>query len=126
MLLVHIHQHKSLWGARMKTISVTLHNFTDSGEKDKTNRPIMTESTVVVDNVLVAPVSSDDVTNTLNLTGKKAVYQLAIPKGDANTWENAQVEFFGEKWRTIGVPEQGIEANIPLKWNKKIKVERYE
>lgn len=110
----------------MKTIDVILFTLQDTGYKDKTNRPIMTETPVTVSGCLYAPVSSDDVVNTINLTGKKAVYQLAIPKGDANDWENAKVEFLGEKWRTIGIPEEGIEANIPLKWNRKIKVERYE
>lgn len=110
----------------MKTISVVLHNFVETQERDKTNRQITTETTTTVDGVLVAPVSSDDVVNTLNLTGKKAVYQLAIPKGDTNTWENAKVEFFGKTWRTIGIPQEGIEGNIPLKWNKKIQVEIYE
>ena len=110
----------------MKTISVVLHNFIDTGEVDKTNRPITKDTPVVVKNVLYAPVSSDDVINTLNLTGKKAVYQLAIPKGDTNNWENAQVDFLGQKWRTIGIPEEGIPANIPLRWNRKIKVEHYE
>ena len=110
----------------MKTISVVLHNFIETGEVDKTNRPITTDTETTVDNVLYAPVSAEDVINTLNLTGKKAVYQLAIPKGDTNDWENAVVEFLGHTWRTIGIPEEGIVENIPLRWNRKIKVERYE
>lgn len=110
----------------MKTISVVLHNFIATGEVDKTNRPIFSDSTTTVDDVLYAPVSAEDVVNTLNLTGKKAVYQLAIPKNDTNTWENAIVEFLGHTWRTIGIPEEGIPENIPLRWNRKIKVERYE
>lgn len=109
----------------MKTVDVTLHSLTDTGYKDKTNRPIMQETTVTVSGCLYAPVSTEDVLNTLNLTGKTAVYQLAIPKGDANNWENATVEFLGQKWRTIGIPEEGIGGNIPLKWNRKVKVERY-
>ena len=110
----------------MKTISVVLHNSMPTGEVDKTNRPITVDVPITVFGCLVAPVSSDDVVNTLNLTGKKAVYQIAIPKGDTNTWENAKVEFFGKTWRTIGVPQEGIEGNIPLRWNKKIQVECYE
>lgn len=110
----------------MKTISVVLHNFTDTGERDKTNRPVTAETLTTVNNVLYAPVSSEDVVNAFNLTGKKAVYQLAIPKGDTNDWENAIVEFLGQRWRTIGIPEEGITENIPLRWNRIIKVERYE
>ena len=51
-----------------------------------------------MDNVLVSPTQSDDVVNQLSLTGRKAVYTLAIPKGDENTWENQEVRFF---WRTL-------------------------
>jgi len=51
---------------------------------------------------------------------------LAIPKGDTNDWENQEVRFFGERWRVIGMPLQGIDELIPLDWNKKVMVERYE
>ncbi len=36
------------------------------------------------------------------------------------------VEFFGRKFRTYGAVTEGIEALIPLSWNRKVKVERYE
>ena len=110
----------------MKTITVLLHNFVDTGQRDKTNRPIVAESITVVEGCLYAPVSSEDIVNTLNLTGKRAEYQICIPKGDTNDWENARVDFLGKSWETIGIPEEGIEENIPLRWNRKIKVARYE
>lgn len=34
--------------------------------------------------------------------------------------------FFGQTFRTCGGAVQGIEAMIPLRWNKKVQVERYE
>lgn len=110
----------------MKTTEVVLYNKVDTGERDKTNRPITTEKATVVSGVLIAPVSVEEVINTINLTGKKAVYQLAIPKGDSNDWENAKVRYKGKFYRTIGIPEEGMDENIPLMWNRKIKVERYE
>lgn len=110
----------------MKTVAVVLHTFVPTRQRDKTNRPVMQETTVTVEGCLYAPVSTEDVINTLNLTGKKAEYQICIPKGDTNNWENARVEFIGKVWETIGVPEEGIEENIPLKWNRKIKVAKYE
>lgn len=109
----------------MKTVDVLLINQVDTGQRDKTNRPVMTEKITRVSGCLYAPVSTEDVINTLNLTGKKAVYQIAIPKGDTNDWVNARVSFGGNIYRTIGEPEEGIVDNIPLKWNRKIKVERY-
>ena len=81
---------------------------------------------ITVPNVLVSPASSNDIETTVNLTGRKAVYSLAIPKTDTHTWEGCRVSFFGAVWRVIGLPQVGIEANIPLEWNAKVMVERYE
>jgi len=54
------------------------------------------------------------------------VYTLAIPKGDTHDWENQVIEFWGKTWKSFGMPLEGIESNIPLAWNKKVTVERYE
>lgn len=94
--------------------------------KDGFGTEVFKEVPVDVENVLISPTSTDDITNQLNLTGKKAVYDLAIPKGDTHDWTNKEVQFFGKKWRTIGVPLEGIEDMIPLDWNKKVMVEIYE
>lgn len=93
---------------------------------DLFDRPIYENQQIDVDNVLISPTSSDDVVNQQNLTGKKAVYTLAIPKGDTHEWEDKEVLFFGKRWRTFGIPLEGIEELIPLDWNKKVMVERYE
>ena len=75
---------------------------------------------------MVSPSTTEDITNQLNLTGKKAEYTLAIPKGDMNNWTDKEVRFFDKRWRTVGLPQEGIEKMIPLEWNKKVMVERYE
>lgn len=108
----------------IKGIQVTLYEKKISGE-DAFGRKIYTETPVTVENVLVAPVSTTEVLDMMNLTGKKAVYNIAIPKGDNHAWEDCRVDFFGESWNVIGFPQQGIEENIPLDWNKKWMVERY-
>lgn len=109
----------------LKGITVILVSKQKTGE-DPFGAPVYGEIEIAVDNVLVAPTSSDDMVNQLNLTGRKAVYTLAIPKGDDNAWENQEVRFFGERWRVFGIPLQGIDDLIPLSWNKKVTVERYE
>lgn len=58
------------------------------------------------------------------LNGKS--YTLGIPKGDTHTWTDRKIGFFDRVFRSIGLPEQGIEANIPLFWHKKVKVELAE
>lgn len=111
--------------ARIKGITVTLINNKEV-DRDPFDNPIYEDVPIEVENVLISPTSSDDVVNQLNLTGRKAVYTLAIPKGDSNIWENQEVRFFGERWRVFGIPLQGIEELTPLDWNKKVMVERYE
>lgn len=109
----------------IRGISVTLYEQIEVCEDDF-GATIYEENPIRVDNVLVLPTLGDDVINHLNLTGRKAVYTLAIPKGDTNNWINKKVEFFGETWRTFGEPVQGMEHQIPLDWNLKVQVERYE
>ena len=106
-------------------ITVNLINETVTTATDAFGAPVYTITTTPVENVLVAPASVDDITSSVELYGKKAIYTIAIPKGDTHTWEDQVVEFFGHQWRVFGYPEEGIEANIPLAWNQKWKVERY-
>lgn len=110
----------------MRGIAVTLYDRSKIGT-DELNQPIYTETPVVVDNVLVAPLNDTEVLETYNLTGRRAEYQLGIPKGDTHEWTaGKKVRFFDEDWRIIGMPTLGIEVMIPLSWNAKVKVERYE
>lgn len=110
-----------------KGISVTLYQKA-STTVDAFNAPVYTETAVTVNNVLVSPVEDGgtEKTDMLNLHGRSGKYLLAIPKGDTNTWENNRVVFFGESWKVIGMPTQGIDNMIPLSWNKQVLVERIE
>lgn len=108
--------------ALIKGITVQLVDKVQTGT-DEFNRAIFEDIEVDIENVLVSPMSNTEILDTLNLTGKKAVYQLAIPKTDNNSWEGKKVRFFGQEWRVIGKPTRGIESMIPLEWNLKVKVE---
>lgn len=110
---------------KIKGITVTLWDKVKTGV-DELRQPIYEEIAEEVENVLVAPVTDEEIVDTLNLTGKHAVYQLAIPKGDEHTWTNRRISFFGSDWKAIGAGSQGIEANIPGEWNMKMKVEKYD
>lgn len=110
---------------RIKGIPVILCSKIQVGE-DRIKNPVYEYEEETIENVLVAPVSSTEVLDTLNLTGRKIVYTLAIPKSDTHTWEGQLVKFFGETWRVVGIPERGIDALIPGDWNQKVQVERYE
>lgn len=112
----------------MKTVSVILTEKTQSGT-DAFNQPVYTTEDKTVSGVLVGEPSTDDITNAFTTYGAKLVYTLAIPKGDTHNWEDTTVtlpEPFAGTYHTVGIPTAGIEANIPLRWNKKVKLERYE
>ena len=109
----------------MKGIPITLYSKKEIG-RDEFNKPIYDEVPETVDNVLIEAINSTEVLEMLSLTGRKAVYRLGIPKGDTHDWNDKKVSFFGQNFRTMGIPVEGIEEMIPLEWNQKVTVERYE
>jgi hypothetical protein len=92
---------------------------------DPFGNPVETEQLVDVYDVLVGQPSTDDITSSIQLYGKRIDYVLGIPKGDQNDWTDATVYIWGERFRTIGYPMTGEQENIPLRWGKNVKVERY-
>ena len=104
--------------------SVTLHVRQQTGT-DEFNNPVFSDTTETVANVLIGQPTTDDITTSLDLYGKRIEYMLGIPKGDTHDWEDTVVEFFGQKYRTFGHTIQGIEENIPTPWHKKVRVERF-
>ena len=109
----------------LKGITVTLITNVQNGT-DPAGAPIYEQTSEAIENVLVAPASSQDILDSTQLYGKKAVYTLGIPKGDTHDWEDQIVEFFDARWHVFGIPLKGIEAMIPLQWNTKVMVERYD
>jgi hypothetical protein len=109
----------------IKGMDVVLINLTDVGN-DEFNNPIYEPVETTVHNVLVYPATADDVVSTLDLYGKKAVYKLGIPKGDAHIWQDQDVRFFGETFHVFTTPQIGIESNVPTEWHHIYMCERYE
>ena len=110
---------------KIKGITVTLVDTVEI-EKDPFGHPVFEQKEIEVNNVLVTPTTSDDIINSLELEGKKAVYILGIPKGDTHDWENKEIRFFGQRFKSFGKVTEGIDHLIPLDWNKKVQVEVYE
>ena len=108
----------------MKGIDITLYDKVQTGI-DEFNRPIYEDVPMTVENVLIGEPTTEQIVDELNFSGKRLAYTLAIPKGDTHEWIDRKVEFFGQVFRTFGVPTQGIDHLIPLSWNKKVKVEWY-
>lgn len=79
---------------------------------------VTADGTETVGNVLIGSPSSG------NCCGETvAEFVLGIPKGDTHDWLDRKVRFFGREFRTIGYPERGIEANIPLAWGMNVHVQ---
>lgn len=110
---------------KIKGVSVTLYTEEFKG-RDKDGNDIFETTPVVVDDVLVGEPTTDDITTSTDLYGKKIVYILGIPKTDDHNWMDKVVEIFGSKYRTFGFPMKGIDSNIPGHRSTKIRVERYE
>lgn len=108
----------------IKGIEVILYEKTATGT-DAFGATVYTETPVTVGNVLVSPVSSDDLTDDQQLNGRKEICELSIPKKNTNVWEDSTVEIQGQKWRTFGFVQKYITENVPLDWDKKVKAERY-
>lgn len=106
--------------------TVRLYEKVESGARDAFNRPITESVPIDIENVLIEPLSETEVLDLLNLTGRKAVYRLHIPKGDAHVWTDCRVDFFGKSWHVIGDVLEFQEELVPLSWNKRIRVERID
>ena len=109
----------------MQGITVVLYEQTQTGT-NAIGEPIFTETSIEVDNVLVAPSTSEEILDSVNLYGKKAVYTLGIPKGDTHDWQDRKVTIWGQDYHSFGIPLKGIDALVPTAWNMKVTVERYE
>lgn len=110
---------------KIRGIQITLIDKRPAG-KNPFGEVIYEDVEIPVDNVLVVPAENEDVRSAMDLYGKRAAYTLGIPKGDTHDWEDVEVRFFGARWRTFGISTMGIDHLIPMDWNRKVLVERYD
>ena len=110
----------------MQGVSVTLYERQSTYNTDAFNNKIYATKAETVDNVLVGQPTTDEITSSIDLYGKKIEYMLGLPKGDSHDWENSRVTIVGKDYMTFGAVIEGIEANIPTPWHKKVRVCRYE
>lgn len=108
----------------MKGMTVQYVKRTQTGT-DPFGVPVYSETLEDVKDVLVGNPSSDDVNTSVSLYGKKIDFVLGIPRGDMHDWSDAEVIIWGDRFRTLGYPERGIDENIPLRWNQNVRVTRY-
>jgi len=114
----------------MRGVTVTLYEGTKTGVDGFNADVVSFDTGVQVENVLVGEPSTDDITSSTEMYGKKLECMLGIPKGDTHDWQDKVVEWvdaYGttHRLKTFGFPITGIEANIPTKWHKKVRCEKY-
>lgn len=69
-----------------------------------------------VDNVLVAPGSTADVTDTTRPYGTRASFTLGFPKTFNQPLRGCSVEVRGNTYQVIGDPHPNTESNCPTQW----------
>lgn len=114
---------------RLRGITVTLYEETQTGV-DPFGAPVIEETAVAVDNVLVGQPTTDDITESTQIYGKVIRYMLGIPKGDTHDWQDKRVSWtdaYGleHQCRTFGFPITGVEEDIPGPWHMKMRCEDY-
>ncbi len=111
-------------------MTVTLYEKTQAGT-DPFGAPVWEETPTPVENVLVGQPTTEEITASADLGGKRIDYVLAIPKGDGHEWKDRRVEWtdaYGRTVRceTIGFPVTGVEALVPGPWHMKVRCCRIE
>ena len=114
----------------IRGLTVTLYETTPTSTVDAFGVPVITETPVTIDNVLVGEPTTEDYQNALAMYQKVIRYILGIPKGDTHDWMDKKVSWtdaYGitHVCKTFGYPITGVEANIPGPWHMKVRCEDY-
>lgn len=114
----------------MRGLTVTLFERAQTGT-DGFNAPIYEDVPAQVENVLIGEPTTDDITTSTDLFGKRIAYMLGIPKGDAHDWQDRRVQWQDAYGRTVtvqtfGFPITGVEGLIPGPWHMKVRCEAVE
>lgn len=95
----------------------------DHSRVDEFGEPIMTETSTMVDDVLVAPAATLDVDGSIRPDGKKVAYRLHFPKTFFEDLTGCDVMVRGERFAVIGTPRPLTLANTPTQWWMPVDVE---
>lgn len=76
-----------------------------------------------VENVLVMPGATSDVTDSTRLHGTRVVYSLGFPKGFTASLRGCRVVVRGKAYAVIGDPQPATAANLPDPWSRTAEVE---
>lgn len=108
----------------IKGASVVVRSFTQTGV-DRFNNPVVEATETVVDNVLIAPGTTEDL-EASRPEGVQVAYSLHFPKSFVGSLEGCEVTLpapWGGTYRVIGNPGAYMDANTPTQWHMPVEVE---
>ncbi|MDY5151341.1 hypothetical protein R6G85_02415 [Actinotignum urinale] len=109
----------------MQGEQVEIITYAQVGEDDfKT--PIYVEKSIVVENVLVAPAYTGDLTGGQRIEGDKTRLELHFPKTFTTNLRGATAKIRGSLYKIIGDPQPYIPANTPTCWGRKAEAVRVD
>lgn len=94
------------------------------GTTDRLGNPVITwTEPVSVDNVLIAPASTDDM-EAARVNGYTLALTLHFPKTWTASLQGCRITVGGEVYRVVGDPHPYMDENTPTDWNRPVNVER--
>ena len=98
-------------------------SFFNESSRDSFNNAASVPEWELVENVLVVPGQTNDVTDSVRPDGKSVSYTLHFPKGFDRSLRGALVKVRGEEFRVVGDPKHYTLENTPTKWWLPVEVE---
>ena len=103
---------------------VTLERYT-KGPPDAMGDLVLISTTEDIENVLVQPGTTDDLTVGNRPDGVTVVYTLHIPKGyETYSFRECRLKVRGEWMEVVGAPTYYAPENTPGAWNYPVEVKR--
>ena len=100
-----------------RTVTVVLR--VENG-RDAFNMPVWDEAAQDVDNVLVAPASTEDLAGLGRPDGDETVIVAHFPKTWSGSLRGAVLVVDGRRFEVVGDPQPYMAANTPGAWNRPV------
>lgn len=95
-----------------------------TGAKDSFNNPVYSETTVTVNDCLVAPPQEPiDRVESAALDRDSTVVRVHLPKADESDVSDSTFVYDGQQFRMIGKPVKFMNENTPTRWNRYLRAE---
>ena len=95
-----------------------------TGEKDAFNNPLFSETSITVNDCLVAPPQEPfDRVESAALDRNSTLVRVHLPKADERDVSDSTFIYDGQEFRVIGKPVKFMNENTPTRWNRYLRAE---